>query len=217
MGRSYRIKRSMDMKKTLFALVSVFAVLAAAALFGCKQHENAVYYYVVFDTNGGSTVEMQKIESGKCAVKPENPEKGGGEVFGGWYTSKDYSVKFDFSTPITKETVVYAKWGIVQEGYCLVTFDTNCATSVQDQIIQEGGFAEDPKDELKKDGYAFSHWYESDEKQEFAIETTPVESSMELNAKWNESGIYEADFEDESLFCMNLYDDIELAEDAVAW
>lgn len=33
-----------------------------------------------------------------------------GYTFGGWYTDKDHNTKFDFSTPITGDTKVYAKW-----------------------------------------------------------------------------------------------------------
>ena len=33
-----------------------------------------------------------------------------GYTFGGWYADNTYSTKFDFSTPITGDTKVYAKW-----------------------------------------------------------------------------------------------------------
>lgn len=33
-----------------------------------------------------------------------------GYTFGGWYTDKDHNTKFDFSTLITHDTKVYAKW-----------------------------------------------------------------------------------------------------------
>ena len=71
--------------------------------------ENAVTYTVSFNTNGGGGYPVQIVEAGKCAYRPVNPSKRGC-VFDGWYTSNAYTQLFNFSTPITKNTVIYAKW-----------------------------------------------------------------------------------------------------------
>lgn len=67
-------------------------------------------YTVQFVSDHGSFAD-QTIEHGKT-IKTDKltiPEVEG-YTFGGWYTDDTYSTKFDFSTPITGDTKVYAKW-----------------------------------------------------------------------------------------------------------
>ena len=67
-------------------------------------------YTVQFVSDHGSFAD-QTIEHGKTidTDKLTIPEVDG-YTFGGWYTDKDHNTKFDFSTPITGDTKVYAKW-----------------------------------------------------------------------------------------------------------
>lgn len=67
-------------------------------------------YTVKFVSDHGSfkdqTIEHGKlIDTGKLTI-PEVE----GYTFDGWYADKDHNTKFDFSTPITGDTKVYAKW-----------------------------------------------------------------------------------------------------------
>lgn len=67
-------------------------------------------YTVQFVSDHGSFAD-QTIEHGET-IKPGNltiPEVEG-YTFDGWYADAAYSKKFDFSTPITGDTKVYAKW-----------------------------------------------------------------------------------------------------------
>lgn len=65
---------------------------------------------VQFDTDNGSAVNPQVVLTGELATKPSNDPTKDGFRFAGWYTSKEYTTEFDFNTPITTDTVVYAKW-----------------------------------------------------------------------------------------------------------
>lgn len=67
-------------------------------------------YTVKFVSDHGSFAD-QTIEHGKPidTDKLTIPEVEG-YTFGGWYTDDTYTTKFDFSTPITGDTKVYAKW-----------------------------------------------------------------------------------------------------------
>ena len=67
-------------------------------------------YTVQFVSDYGSFAD-QTIEHGKPidTDKLTIPEVEG-YTFGGWYTNDTHSTKFDFSTPITGDTKVYAKW-----------------------------------------------------------------------------------------------------------
>ena len=67
-------------------------------------------YTVQFVSDYGSfanqTIEHGKpIGTGKLTI----PEVDG-YTFGGWYTDNKYTTEFDFNTPITGDTKVYAKW-----------------------------------------------------------------------------------------------------------
>lgn len=67
-------------------------------------------YTVQFVSDYGSfadqTIEHGKpIDTGKLTIPDVD-----GYTFGGWYADEDRTIEFDFSTPITGDTKVYAKW-----------------------------------------------------------------------------------------------------------
>ena len=64
---------------------------------------------VEFETNGGSPVSSKVVDYGYTLAKPTDPEKTGYD-FGGWYTDESFTNPFDFSTPITEDITLYAKW-----------------------------------------------------------------------------------------------------------
>ncbi|MBQ6220768.1 MAG: BspA family leucine-rich repeat surface protein, partial [Methanosphaera sp.] len=67
-------------------------------------------FTVKFNTDGGSIVSDQIVNYGGLAIKPLlNPTKDG-YVFDDWYTDDTYTTKFDFTTLITSDTTIYAKW-----------------------------------------------------------------------------------------------------------
>lgn len=67
--------------------------------------------YVRFESNGGSTVEKQKIQKGSVATEPDDPTKSG-YTFYGWYADENFTGKeFDFEKTAVSETMtLYAKW-----------------------------------------------------------------------------------------------------------
>lgn len=71
-------------------------------------------YTVTFDANGSDVEnlpEVQRVKAGECAVEPDEPTKLIHD-FGGWYTDSSCTNPFDFSTPITSNITLYAKWNI---------------------------------------------------------------------------------------------------------
>ena len=66
-------------------------------------------YTVTFNTDNGTSVPAQQIENGKLATKPADPKKTGFR-FAGWYTDASFKTAFDFNTPITKDTEIFAKF-----------------------------------------------------------------------------------------------------------
>ena len=70
---------------------------------------SAQYFTVSFETDGGSEVPAQSVAYGKTAYEPDDPYKNGSS-FEGWYSDPQLTQPFSFTTPITKDTVLYAKW-----------------------------------------------------------------------------------------------------------
>ena len=67
-------------------------------------------FTVIFDSNGGSAVTSQIIESGDCALSPEDPTLYG-FVFKGWFTDDGtFQNEWDFTDPVTGNMTLYAKW-----------------------------------------------------------------------------------------------------------
>ena len=73
------------------------------------SNTNLNSYTIKFNTNGGTSVASQIVGYGKIATMPSNPSKENYQ-FSGWYTDKELSSKFSFSTPITTNVTLFAKW-----------------------------------------------------------------------------------------------------------
>ncbi len=63
-------------------------------------------FNVMFHTNGAGSVATQMLTYGQTATQPTQPTKAG-YTFQGWYTSQG---AYDFSTPVTDDVAIYAKW-----------------------------------------------------------------------------------------------------------
>ena len=66
-------------------------------------------FTVSFETDGGSAVEKQTVEKGKTATNPTAPTKKG-YSFAGWYSDKECKDSYDFTSPVTADLTLYAKW-----------------------------------------------------------------------------------------------------------
>ena len=74
-----------------------------------ESESTTAEYTVTFNTNDGTEAETQTVAKGEVASKPSDPNREG-FAFLGWYSDSDFVEVFDFSTPITKDTTLYAKW-----------------------------------------------------------------------------------------------------------
>jgi len=67
-------------------------------------------FTVTFNSDGGNQIADIKAEYDTKIKEPENPQRTG-YVFDGWYTNKNYTRKWDFSTDkITNNITLVAKW-----------------------------------------------------------------------------------------------------------
>ena len=127
-------------------------------------------FTVSFDLNGhGDSIESQKVRNNKTATRPKDP-KTEGYIFDDWYIDKNCTSKFDFTTPITSDMKLYAKWlsdknnndiaDINEEFY--ITFDPNGGSwnGSTDPIVIKYKYGEliMIADAPEKDGFVFDYW-----------------------------------------------------------
>ena len=97
-------------------------------------------YTVSFDSKGGTKVDSQIVEHGSTATKPRNPHRND-YTFKGWYLD---GKKFDFSTPITGDITLVARWATKTSGGSNSSSDTTTkdnGKTVQSGRTFDGGIA----------------------------------------------------------------------------
>lgn len=70
------------------------------------------FHTLTFDTMGGSKIAPETVRHGLTVAKPKDPVNGG-YIFDGWYTDKTYRTPYNFATPLTQDTTIYAKWFLI--------------------------------------------------------------------------------------------------------
>lgn len=136
------------------------------------------YHKVIFSTTDGLSSIQQIVEHGHTAMKPENPKREG-YSFVGWYTDDKLSKPYDFTTIITDDINLYAKWNNQYK----VSFITNGGGVVEAQTIESGDKIMQPSDPTKY-GMIFDGWYtDSALKNKYDFNTC-VNSDIILYARW---------------------------------
>ncbi len=140
-------------------------------------------YTVQFVSDYGSFAD-QTVEHGK-PIETDNltiPEVEG-FTFDGWYTDDTHTKEFDFSTPITSNTTVYAKWTAKDYKVSFVTEHGDAPTS---QNVPYNKTATNPG-ELTEEGYTFIGWYADDAHTiEFDF-STHITHDTKVYAKWEKN------------------------------
>lgn len=144
---------------------------------------NINQYTVKFVSDYGSfadqTIEHGKpIDTGKLTIPPVE-----GFTFDDWYADEAHKTKFDFNTPITHDTKVYAKWTAKNYEVSFITEHGDPPTS---QNVKYNNPATDPG-ELTAEGYTFIGWYTDHTcTTEFKF-STPITGDTKVYAKWEKN------------------------------
>ena len=155
-----------------------------------KETAPATTHTVTFDANGhGTAPAAQTVNSGETATEPTAPTESGW-TFGGWYTEAACTTAFDFSTAITGDITLYAKW--TEESVTppvpttyTVTFEVNGGSAVAAQTVNDGEKATKPADPTKS-GFVFDGWY-ADATFSVAFDfSAPITADVTVYAKWKE-------------------------------
>ena len=137
-------------------------------------------YTVSFDSNGGSSVAAQSVNYNTAASKPADPSMTG-YTFAGWFTDKDCTTAYDFSSKVTGDITLYAKWNI--NSYT-VSFDSNSGSSVAAQSVNYNTAASKPADPSMT-GYTFAGWFTDKNYTNVYDFNSKVTGNITLYAKWD--------------------------------
>ena len=138
------------------------------------------YNDVVFDSKGGSAIAKQTVYVGGTAIEPATPPTKEGYTFAFWCTDSAATNQFNFSTPITAETTLYARW--VLNSYT-VAFNSNGGSSVDSQTVNHGELAVFPLMPTKEN-YSFFEWCKDKYLEEEFSFSTQIKADTTLYARW---------------------------------
>ncbi len=164
--------------------------VSSVVLSACKTEVNETQEFTVtFNTLGGSSVDSKKIKDGEKVTKPDNPTREG-YTFKYWSLSQD-GAEYDFNTPITADTTLYAVWEkevevppVVEDEKYTVTFDTVGGNVIDSIEVEKDGKVTKPADPTKE-GYIFKHWSLTENGEAYDF-NTQVTSNITLYAVWEE-------------------------------
>lgn len=75
---------------------------------------STITYTVTYQTNGGSEIKKSSVNMNAVITEPAAPVKEG-YIFDGWYTDKELTKAYDFSSKVTKSFTLYAKWNELEK------------------------------------------------------------------------------------------------------
>ena len=157
-------------------------VVTADPMLVLKVYYKPLEHTVRFDMHGfGAQVPPQTVPHNGKATRPEDPVELG-YVFGGWYTDGTYATPYDFSTAVTQDIVIHAKWNMIWP----VDFDMQGhGEPVDRQLVEDGNKATRPAPDPTAEGYVFKGWYtEAACQNEFDFTNTPINQATTVYAKW---------------------------------
>ncbi|MCL2269974.1 MAG: InlB B-repeat-containing protein, partial [Treponema sp.] len=138
-------------------------------------------YTVTFNSNGGSSVSNQTVNEGVAASRPANPTRAG-YTFNDWYSDSGLTIVYNFSTSVTSNITLYAKWDAIPT--YTVTFNSNGGSSISNQTVNEGATASRPLPPPILAGYIFDDWYSDSGLTTVYNFSTTITNNTTLYAKW---------------------------------
>jgi uncharacterized repeat protein (TIGR02543 family) len=148
-----------------------------------------------FESNDGSYVAGFDVELNTAAPAPVNPTKLG-HSFVGWYTNADLMSAYDFSTLVTQNTTVFAKWS--KNSYNLSFNTQGGSANPASQSRLYGELASSTPSAPTKIGHTFVGWSTNASMMDaWDFNLNRVYSNTTLYAIWRVNE-YELTYQDEN-------------------
>lgn len=175
------------MKKYLFGILCLMFALvmpsSVASFWHAVDAEDEIYYTVSFVTNCETTLDDELVVSGGTINQPNITKQNFTLV--GWFTDNEFTIKFDFNSPIIDNTILYANWAENPK----VVFDINGGDGQNytrwTSELSGGNVATIDSANCKRDGYVFYCWNtKRDGSGENIFSSINISSNTTLYAKW---------------------------------
>lgn len=144
--------------------------------------EFTAIYRVLFESNGGSTVNAVDVFEGELLGEPTEPTRAGFE-FLGWFVDAELTEEYSFGEPVTSDFTLYAGWENLGLSSHIVTFETDGGSPIQPIEVVHGSVLALPASPSKA-GFAFTGWYTNVEATDPFDVNSIIEESMTLYAGW---------------------------------
>lgn len=138
------------------------------------QYIEIKVYTVKFNSNGGTKVDDIRTNEGTTIAAPVSTRDG--YILDGWYLGEQ---KFDFTTPITKDITLKARWNDGPKVNVIFKVDDTVYKTVP---VKENTTVSKPTNPTKK-GYRFVEWQQDGTAFDFK---TKITSEITLTAKFEE-------------------------------
>lgn len=176
----------MRYKNSCFLMIVLCSLFASCSFGGDLESlrpQVEKSYTITFVSNNGSAVESETVNSGIKVTRPADPYLEG-YIFENWYIDPDLTVVYDFSTPVSGNITLYAKWTDIPEGSFAVYFNSNGGSNIPGQIVAYGQKIEQPENPTKL-GKAFIGWFtDSGLTNSWNFASGVVTQNVTLNANW---------------------------------
>ncbi|MFA6829788.1 MAG: InlB B-repeat-containing protein [Bacilli bacterium] len=150
-------------------------------------------FTVSFDLNysGAAAATTATINKNETVSKPEDPTRTD-YTFDGWFTTAaGTGTSFDFTTPVTENFTLYAKWLNNAKATYTVTFNPNFyGVAKTTEVKVEEGTTTTAISAPTVTGYDFGGWYDEAACTTEHNFTTPVSSNTTVYGKWAKKANY---------------------------
>ena len=146
------------------------------------------YWSITWNLNGGAEGAGEypaQIERGTVLAKPDPDPTKDGNTFGGWYTNPALTQAFTFSSAVTANLTLYAKWEPI---YWSITWNYNGGTAgagaqyppqrENDKVLAK------PSPDPTRSNYTFGGWYTDSALTQTYNFANAVTADLTLYAKW---------------------------------
>ena len=106
------MKKRISNKQALAVLLTVIIAIGIYIVYGLVNEKvDNTFYYVVFDSDGGTRVPTATVKINEVAIKPDDPTKEGYN-FKYWTLNR---VEYDFNTKVRNNITLVAIWEKAEE------------------------------------------------------------------------------------------------------